>query len=154
MNFKDEHVRRYLLVASNLEDVSLVDATPVCHLERLPVSVGHKPLDRLSVDCSGGVPPFEIAQEVHQACDNGADNQRGDDFRVLLELGPASIVAQQAVEEQDQMVDGEGHIVAELQDPQSTLHINKFKVFEKHKDMCKFGNFLVAKILSLKLQSS
>ena len=153
MNFKDEHVRRHFLVASNLEDVSLLDAAPVRDLERRSAPIEHKPLDRFRVDLAGGLAPFSIGQEVHQACDNGTDNQRGDEFRVLIDPGPAGIVAQRAVEEQDQVVEGEGHIVGELQDPHRTLHVNKLRVILIHKDMCKFCKFLVAKILSLQLRS-
>ena len=128
MNFKDQHVSRYLLVLSYLEDVSLLDAPPVCDLERLSTPIEHKPLDRLGVDLAGGLSPFAIGQQVHQACDNGTDNQRGDDFRVLIDLGPAGVVAQRAIEKQDQVVNREGHVVEELHQPHGTLHINKFRV--------------------------
>lgn len=80
MNVKDEHVRRHFLVASHLEDVSLLDAAPVRDLERRSAPIEHKPLDRFRVDLAGGLAPFSIGQEVHQACDKGTDNQRGDDF--------------------------------------------------------------------------
>ena len=106
----------------------MLDAAPVSDLERLPAPIEHKPLDRLGVDKAGGLAPFAIGEQVHQACDNGTDNHRGDDLGVLIELGSSGIVAQRAVEEQDQVVESAGHIEGELQGPYHSLHINKFRV--------------------------
>ena len=131
VDFKDEDVSRDFLVASNLQDVSLLDAAPVCDLELLSVPIEHKPLNRFRVDVAGSVSPFLIGQEVHQAGDSDTDNHRGDNFGVLSKLGSAGIVAQHAVEEQDQVVEGKGHIVAELQGPIRTLHIHKIRRVNK-----------------------
>ena len=102
---QDEHVSGHLLILLDLKNIPSLQAAPVRQLERAIALGKYKFLNRLTVDRVRRFFPFTVGQDVHQASDEDADADRGNNMAELVDVSHSRYVSQEHIEEQDQMVE-------------------------------------------------